>query len=172
MQKKICFPESSNPKNIEILKEIDNTQSVSLHIRRKDYLTVADGKRYMGICTDEYYQSAINYINEHVQNPVFYIFSDDVEFARENFKEKNMHIVDWNTGKDSLYDMQLMSRCKHNICANSTFSLWGARLNKNAGKLVIRPLRHDNYEKTDEKTVHENWKGWILVDSDGSVKNP
>ena len=78
----------------------------------------------------------------------------------------------WNTGKDSLYDMQLMSRCKHNICANSTFSLWGARLNKNTDKLVIRPLRHDNYEKTDEKTVHENWKGWILVDSDGSVKNP
>lgn len=169
LQKKICFPESSNPKNIELLKEIDNTQSVSLHIRRKDYLTVADGKRYMGICTDEYYQSAVKYINEHVQNPVFYIFSDDVEFARENFKEENMHIVDWNTGKDSLYDMQLMSCCKHNICANSTFSLWGARLNKNTDKLVIRPLRHDNYEKTDVKTVHENWKGWILVDSDGTI---
>lgn len=169
LQEKIQFPKSSNSQNIKALDEIDNSQSVSIHIRRKDYLTVADGKRYMGICTDEYYQSAIKYINDHVKNPVFYIFSDDVEFAKDNFKEENMHIVDWNTGKDSLYDMELMSRCKHNICANSTFSLWGARLNKNADKLVIRPLHHDNYEKTDAETMHENWKGWILIDSEGFV---
>ena len=170
LQKKIQFPKSSNLKNLKTIEAMNNSNSVSIHIRRKDYLTVADGKRYMGICTDEYYQSAIKYITEQVQNPVFYIFSDDVEFARANFKDENMHIVDWNTGKDSLYDMDLMSHCKHNICANSTFSLWGARLNKNENKLMIRPLHHDNYEQTDAKTVCENWKGWILIDSDGSIK--
>ncbi len=170
LQKKIQFPKSNDPKNIKAIKDMNNSNSVSIHIRRKDYLTVADGKRYMGICTDEYYQSAVNYINQKVEKPVFYVFSDDVEFARANFNDENMHIVDWNTGKDSLYDMELMSNCKHNICANSTFSLWGARLNKNKNKLMIRPLHHDNYEQTDVMTVYENWKGWILIDSDGSIK--
>ena len=169
LQDKIRFPQSTNPKNREAIRAMEETESVSIHIRRKDYLTVADGKRYMGICTDEYYESAIGYIMDNVKNPVFYIFSDDVEFARENFNKENMHIVDWNTGRESLYDMQLMSKCKHNICANSTFSLWGARLNANVGKLMIRPLRHDNYENIDIAEMRRNWSKWILIDEKGRV---
>ena len=77
--------------------------------------------------------------------------------------------MDWNNGRESLHDMELMSRCKHNICANSTFSIWGARLNRTPGKIMIRPLRHDNYEVSDADTVHENWPGWILIDAQGKV---
>lgn len=167
LQEKIRFPKSNNPLNQKFLLQAGKENSVSIHVRRKDYLTVADGARYMGICTDEYYESAISYIRDHVDNPVFYIFSDDTDYVREHYKESDMHIVDWNEGRDSMYDMELMSRCQHNICANSTFSIWGARLNRNIDKIMIRPLHHDNYENIDEKVVIENWPGWLLIDAVG-----
>lgn len=169
LQQKIRFPESKNPKNSKVLAAMEKEHAVSVHIRRKDYLTVADGKRYMGICTDAYYKAAFAYISERVENPVFYIFSDDLEYAKEHFHGENMHIVDWNTGEDSLYDMKLMSRCRHNICANSTFSIWGARLNPHQDKLMIRPLHHDNYETAQPAQIHENWEDWVLIDQAGEV---
>lgn len=169
LQQKIHFAQSGNPQNIDTINSMENEQSVSIHIRRKDYLTVADGRRYMGICTDEYYRAAVGYINERVANPVFYVFSDDIEYAKAHFKGKNMRIVDWNSGSDSLYDMELMSHCMHNICANSTFSIWGARLNRNPHKLMIRPLRHDNYGDVDAAQMREYWKSWVLLDAAGNI---
>ncbi|MCM1296448.1 MAG: alpha-1,2-fucosyltransferase [Muribaculaceae bacterium] len=168
LQEKIRFPESRNPRNQETIEAMGRGNAVGIHIRRKDYLTVADGKRYMGICTDAYYARAVEYVSERVENPVFYIFSDDIAYARTHFDKGNMFVVDWNTGRESLHDMELMSRCRHNICANSTFSIWGARLNRNPGKIVIRPLRHDNYETADAETVRGNWPGWVLIDAAGA----
>ncbi len=169
LQKKLLFPKSANPKNMECMEQMKQEQAVSMHIRRTDYLKVADGKRYMGICTDAYYESAMQYIRERIGKPVFYIFSDDVEYVRAHYQGENIRIVDWNTGEDSLFDMQLMSKCKHNICANSTFSFWGARLNQNADKIMIRPLRHDNYENITAGQMHDNWPGWILIDAEGKI---
>lgn len=173
LRSKIRFPQSKNPKNIEALAAMERENAVSVHIRRKDYLTVADGKSYMGICTDAYYKKAFDYINRTVDNPIYYVFSDDVDYAREHFgawgDSRSMRIVDWNTGSDSMYDMQLMSRCRHNICANSTFSIWGARLNPHSGKLMLRPLHHDNYETAQPARIHENWKGWTLIDAAGEI---
>lgn len=167
LREKIVFPESKDPRNAELMQKMGRENSVGLHIRRQDYLTVADGKRYMGICTDEYYAGAMDYIRGRVDNPVFYIFSDDARYARAHFGSLDVHVVDWNTGADSMYDMELMSRCRHNVCANSTFSMWGARLNKNAEKIMIRPLHHDNYEVCGAAAVRENWPGWILIDNAG-----
>lgn len=169
LQKKLQFPQSSNPKNADCIKQMQQENAVSLHIRRTDYLTAAEGKRYTGICTDAYYEAAVAYIRKRVQKPVFYIFSDDPAFCREHYKGENMHVVDWNTGDESLFDMQLMSYCKHNICANSTFSLWGARLNPNPDKMMIRPLHHDNYETTSASEVQDLWKKWILIDPQGKI---
>jgi hypothetical protein len=169
LQEKIKFPKSNNPRNIEIIEKMQGENSVSIHIRRQDYLTVADGKRYMGICTDEYYKKAMEFIEEKAPNTVYYIFSDDIEYAKAHFNKDNMHIVDWNTGRESMYDMELMSYCKHNICANSTFSIWGARLNKNPHKIMVRPLKHDNYEKIDKAKTKENWKNWVLIDEHGEL---
>ena len=169
LQKKLIFPQSSNLRNHDCIRQMQQEQSVSVHIRRTDYLTVADGKRYMGICTDAYYEHAMRYIREQVENPVFYIFSDDADYARAHYHEADMHVVDWNTGEDSLFDLQLMSKCRHNICANSTFSLWGARLNQNPDKRMIRPLKHDNYEHVTADRMHENWPGWILIDAEGNI---
>lgn len=170
LQEKIRFPESADTRNQETVEAMRCENAVGIHIRRKDYLTVADGKRYMGICTDQYYASAMKYIAEHVDHPVFYIFSDDPVYARAHYDQKNMHIVDWNTGRESLHDMELMSHCRYNICANSTFSIWGARLNRYPDKIMIRPLHHDNYETCDVETVHRNWPGWILVDAEGKIR--
>lgn len=169
LRQKIRFPKSSNPANVETLARMEHENAVSVHIRRKDYLTVADGARYMGICTQAYYQGAFDYIRERVEKPVFYIFSDDVEYAKAHFSGQDFRIVDWNTGKDSLYDMELMSRCQHNICANSTFSIWGARLNPYPNKIMIRPLHHDNYETASPEEIHANWEGWVLLDAAGET---
>lgn len=169
LQQKIKFPPSTNPKNNQVMERMKQENAVSMHVRRSDYLTVADGKRYMGICTDAYYESAMAYIKERVENPVFYIFSDDVPYCRKHYKDEKVHIVDWNAADESLYDMQLMSCCKHNICANSTFSIWGARLNTNPDKIMIRPLHHDNYETTSAKEIKEWWKKWVLADPQGNI---
>lgn len=168
LQSKIRFPVSDNLKNLQCMEQMQKEEAVSLHIRRSDYLTVAGGNRYMGICTEEYYKSAIAYIEKRVSNPVFYIFSDDPEYARDYYVGDNIRIVDWNTGKDSLFDMQLMSKCKHNICANSTFSIWGARLNPHADKIMIRPLHLDNYETMSEEEIKNAWTSWVLIDSKGN----
>lgn len=169
LQDKLQFPISSNPFNQQCLEQMQMENAVSIHIRRTDYLTVADGARYMGICTEAYYQGAMAYIEERVSNPVYYIFSDDPEYAKQHYRQGNMHVVDWNDEQNGIYDMQLMSKCRHNICANSTFSMWGARLNQNQDKIMIRPLHHDNYETTTAAEVKQNWKKWILLDQNGQV---
>lgn len=166
---KLQFPLSSDMRNQAILQQIENENSVSLHVRRTDYLKVADGARYMGICTGAYYKSAMSYIEQRIDRPVYYIFSDDPEYVKEHYRGINMHVIDWNGERNSIFDLQIMSKCKHNICANSTFSMWGARLNQNTDKIMIRPLHHDNYETTTTEQIQKNWKNWILVDQNGHV---
>ena len=78
-------------------------------------------------------------ICERVNNPSFIFFSDDVDWVKENFKQENVKYINWNHKEESWQDMYLMSRCKHNIIANSSFSWWGAWLNSNTNKIVIAP---------------------------------
>ena len=99
LQQKIRFPKSGKPANIETLARMKDENAVSVHIRRKDYLTVADGARYMGICTDAYYEEAFAFIRERVEKPVFYIFSDDVAYARAHFGGADMRIVEYGEGQ-------------------------------------------------------------------------
>lgn len=107
---------------------------VSLHIRRGDYI---DEGRYT--CTLDYYDKAISLIKEKTENPHFVVFSDDMEWVKQELPIPNAIYVNWNTAKDSWQDMYLMSLCQHNIIANSTFSWWGAWLNSNTEKIVIAP---------------------------------
>lgn len=110
-------------------------KSVSVHIRRGDYLE----EPFRLTCNLEYYKKAISYIKEKVNDPHFYFFSDDIEWVEENFPGLNATFVNWNRSQDSWQDMYLMSLCKHNIVANSSFSWWGAWLNKNDSKIVVAP---------------------------------
>ena len=171
LRKQLVFPESDNPQNKEMLKQIRNTESVSIHIRRGDYLNPENQAIYGGICTEEYYEKAISYVEKKIENPHFFIFSDDAEYAKKTYTKDNYTVVDINHGRDSFFDMHLMGCCKHNICANSTFSFWGARLNENPEKLMIRPLKQRNTcDWYVPEIMKQLWKGWVMIDEKGQVR--
>lgn len=127
-----------------VCKQIRCSNSVSLHIRRGDYMSEQNRVLYGDICTLSYYRHAIAIIQEKVINMVFYIFSDDIDWVKQNLGLPNAVFIDWNRQEDSWQDMYLMSQCKHNVIANSTFSWWGAWLNTNQDKIVITPHRFMN----------------------------
>lgn len=167
----IRFPEIADAQkrmaNEEILKKIRNHHAVSVHIRRGDYLQPENAAMFGNICTEEYYKSALNYIKQKIENPHFFIFSDDVAYVKEHYQGEEYTIVDINHGDDSFYDMYLMSRCEGNICANSTFSFWGARLNARPDKIMIRPTIQKNSQIFDEAQMKDLWKNWIFIDPQG-----
>ena len=167
LREKLQFPPSGNPLNEEAAGEMRECQSVSLHIRRGDYLDEVNKKMFGGICSEAYYKSAVELMTESFPDSHFYIFSDDLQYARSRYQGDRYTIVDWNRGKNSFYDMQLMSFCRHNICANSTFSFWGARLNPNEAKVMIRPAVHKNSQTFDPAIMKELWTGWRSIDRDG-----
>lgn len=154
------FKNIIDDKNIEILKKIESENSVSLHIRGGDYLTnKKSNNAYGGICTKEYYQRAINYIRENIADANFYVFSNDFEWVKENLEMDGLFtLINWNFGEKSYIDMCLMSKCKYNIIANSSFSWWGAWLNQNTNKIVISPKYWKNTDlKYTEGLIPENW---------------
>lgn len=169
LREKLQFPPSDNPLNRQMAKEMENCNSVSVHIRRGDYLNPENAAMFGNICTDSYYQSAIGLIKEQIPDAHFYIFSDDSKYAGERYAGEEFTLVDINHGKDSFYDMWLMSKCKHNICANSTFSFWGARLNSNEEKIMIRPTIHKNSQMFVKEEMEDLWQGWVFVSPDGKV---
>jgi len=137
IRKIFAFPKIVDKENLEILKKIKNTNSISLHIRRGDYLTK---NSQLNVLTMDYYKNAIQYILKNAKKPVFFIFSDDIKWCKKEFDFLNeKYFIDWNKKNKSFIDMQLISLCKHNIIANSSFSWWSAWLNKNPNKIVVCP---------------------------------
>lgn len=150
------FPLETRERFKELCKQMQEENSVSIHIRRSDYLTEQNIKVYGNICTEKYYENAIAYIDRQIETPHYYVFTDDLEWTRGYFKGDQYTIVDENRGKDSYADIYLMSQCKHNIIANSSFSWWGAWLNENPSKKVLAPKKwFHNHEKED--IVCEDW---------------
>jgi hypothetical protein len=136
--------------NLELSEVIQKSNSVSIHFRRCDYIKNEEH----GVCSLEYYYNAINYITVNLENPMFYVFSDDITWVRENLKiEFPVKYIDWNTGDKSYNDMHLMSLCKHNIIANSSFSWWSAWLNQNLNKIVIAPKKWFNNRDWDTSNL-------------------
>lgn len=169
----ITFPKSKDAalqrKNEETMELMETQQSVSVHIRRGDYLDHINAELFGGICTEAYYERAMAYMRERLPQVKFFLFSDDASYLRERYCGKEYEIIDWNRGRDSFYDMMLMSRCRHNICANSTFSFWGARLNANRDKIMIRPSIHKNTQTCMPEQMKELWKGWTLITPEGEI---
>lgn len=129
----------NDEKNRQIIEKINAENSVSIHVRRGDYVS---NSWFDGVVTTEYYQKSVDFIKTKVQNPQFFVFSDDLGWCKAELKlPDNAVFVDWNSGKNSFRDMQLMSLCRHNIITNSSFSWWGAWLNRNAEKIVVRPKK-------------------------------
>ena len=158
------FKDAMNEENKRIADLIscsDNT--ISLHVRRGDYLTTKGAREmFRSPFDDGFYDRAILLIEEKVNNPEFFLFSDEPEWVKENLKIKHKTtVVDINKGDNSYWDMKLMSLCKHNIIANSTFSWWAAWLNENPNKIIIAPKAWMN----DKAFLIEDLipKDWIIL---------
>jgi len=135
------FPEMLTKQYPELLQEMWSENSVSIHIRRGDYLDPVNSRLYSGICTIDYYQRSIQYMQENLQNPKFYFFTDDPQWVKQNLYKDGMTIVEHQKEDPDYVDMFLMGQCKAHIIANSTFSWWGAWLDSKEGRIVISPTK-------------------------------
>ena len=129
----------------DYLNCIKNSNSVSVHVRRGNYLNTKN----VNVLDVDYYMKAAEYVRKNLEKPTFYVFSDDLEWCKNSlgFLDDCIYL---DRTKTEIDDLKLMSFCRHNIIANSSFSWWGAWLNQNPKKTVIAP------------------KGWLLNDPDSS----
>ena len=154
IKKDFRFKNQLDNKNLEILNEIENSNSISIHIRRGDYMSPENYNMYGCIATPTYYKKAIKVIEEKVENPTFFVFSNDMDWVKKNIQINSRVFY---------IDMFLMSKCKHNIIANSSFSWWGAWLNENKNKIVIAPKKWINREDVDSDKIELFCEGWTLL---------
>lgn len=144
----------------DIANHMDKKTSVSVHIRRGDYVNNPHTNSVHGICNLEYYYRALDHIKSKVKDPHFFIFSDDIEWAKNNLNIHNTIFVS-NGDISEVEEMILMSMCAHNIIANSTFSWWAAYLNKNNHKTVIAPKQWTRKSSSDKLNILP--KSWIQL---------
>jgi hypothetical protein len=128
--------------NASTAAEIDRVEAVSVHVRRGDYVTNAHTNAYHGTCALDYYKGAVDLIRAKVANPHLFVFSDDASWTRANLAtDLPTTYVSANPPDRGFRDMQLMSRCRHHIIANSSFSWWGAWLNPRSDKIIVAPKK-------------------------------
>lgn len=140
--KEFAFDESKlSEESKQMADRIMCCNSVSIHVRRGDYMSPLWYEYLGSICNVDYYQRALTEMENNVKEPCFFVFSDDIDYVRDNLNIPNAIYVNFNHSDNSWQDMYLMSLCKHNIIANSSFSWWGAWLNKNEEKIVIAPKK-------------------------------
>jgi hypothetical protein len=154
------FKNKPDDDSVLYLKKIESANSTSLHIRKYDDTKNLESSSIYGVCSLTYYQKAINYIQEKIPNSTFFIFSDDIEFARNQLiiEDSKVEYVNRKGSSRASEDLRLMASCKNNIIANSTFSWWGAWLNKSPDKIVIAPKQWLATYKYDYKdVVPEDW---------------
>lgn len=156
------YKEKAKGNNKKFLDQILNTESVSLHIRRGDYVTDKATNAFHGLCDLNYYHHCVKEITKKIKKPHFFIFSDDPKWVKENLKLKYPAVyVTGNDGKGH-EDLRLMRNCKHNIIANSSFSWWGAWLNENPDKIVYSPSKW--FAGVEGDTTKDRIpKSWIKV---------
>lgn len=156
----IKIPMSEN--NLGIARNIESSESVSIHLRGRDYIKKEATAKIHLTCDKEYYDRSITLIKERINNPIFFVFSDDPEWAKTFLKiDGQFTFIEGNSWNKTNYeDLRLMSLCKHNIIANSSFSWWGAWLNKNSNKIIIAPKKWYNDLEMNDQTndlVPEKW---------------
>lgn len=145
---------------------VNDGESVSVHVRRGDYVENPKHSYTQGVCTREYYDRALEFFAKRLKKPTFYFFSDDIAFVKKEFGAPLNHVIverrerrstEVGFRDDGYNDMYLMSLCKNNIVANSTFSWWAAYLNRNAGKIVVAPAKWYNDLADDSFIVQPEW---------------
>jgi hypothetical protein len=158
LQDELQFHISPSKKLQTYLKKI-NKHSVSLHVRRGDYTSLSS----FGTCSIEYYKKAVQYILSKIKNPHFFVFSDDVAWAKINLSFlKNATYIEGL--ENEIEDLYLLHSCYHHVIANSTFSWWGARLSPHAG-IVVAPTPWVNYEQKETDALY--LKDWKKINREG-----
>ena len=159
IQNLFSFAPLVSERNKKFADKIINCNSVSIHVRRGDYVTYPDTNKRHGTCPREYYENAIRYLNKFINDPVFFVFSDDMDWAINNIKiDREHYFVNHNTGMESYNDMWLMSLCRHHVIANSTFSWWAAWLNPSQNKLVVSPKQwFRDPSRSSSKIIPDQW---------------
>lgn len=162
--RELSLKEFGGGQNAEYLGRIRTENSVSVHIRRGDYLNSED--IYGGICTEQYYLSAIRYFKAQVSGAEFFVFSDDIAWCRQLLNGvSHVTFVDVNTNTEGYNDLHLMKSCRHNIIANSSFSWWAAWLNQCENKIVISPDKWIFHRALPDIRC----RGWSYMDENGSM---
>lgn len=150
--------ENSDIYTQNLLNKIRKSNSIMINVRRTDYLNTD----FHGVFGIEYIRQSVEIIKTKVENPHFFIFSDDIEWCNQNIDLDNMTIVDHKfKGPKFSHYLQLMSNCKHFIIPNSTFAWWSAWLNQNSDKIVIAPKRWFNREDINTEDLIP--KKWIRI---------
>lgn len=151
--------------NEQMLLQIQQTSSVSIHVRRGDYLKGKNAELFGSIATQTYYQNAILWVRQRMfsegNTPKFFVFSDDIDWCKNTLGLSDATFVNINSGRDSWKDMVLMSHCRMNIIANSTFSWWAAWLNKTTEKAVLCPTKFIRND-TEGQTIYPST--WIQIE--------
>ena len=161
------FKDDFNFKDIStknlLFDNIYNNNSVSVHIRRGDYITNKDVSVIHGNLQLDYYKKALDLTKKNIINPKFFFFLDYIKWVKNNFKGENFFYIDNNNHelKKPFKDLFLMKNCKHNIIANSTFSWWGAWLNESSNKIVITPKYWSSNRKSDSTDLIP--PQWIIL---------
>ena len=151
-------------KNEELYNKIEKTNSVCITIRRGDFISNNEYKKNLYVCDEKYFKKAIDIIQKKIDNPVFFVFSDDIEWCKKNMKfPKNTY---FESGDDPVWEkLRMMYSCKNFIISNSTFSWWAQYLSRNDDKVVIAPSRWGNLEyKGNNIKIDIYDDNWILID--------
>ena len=152
-----------SPNSTKYKELIQASNSVCLQVRRRHYVTNPKANKTHDVCGLDYYERAASHIIDKVENPMFFVFSDDLDWVKQQEITKGAPVtyVSGNIGDFSFEDMILMQYCKHNIIANSSFSWWGAWLNTNKDKIVIAPQKWTTKTETKECSVIP--KDWLII---------
>ncbi|NHZ85962.1 MAG: hypothetical protein GWP19_08785, partial [Planctomycetia bacterium] len=145
------------------LKSITSTNSVAIHFRRGDYINKPNASKVHASCSMNYYYNGIKYIQKKNDDLHYFIFSDDITWAKNNFTF-NTNVTYIDDDEPAYEHLYLMSQCKHQITANSTFSWWAAWLNLNKNKIIITP-KYWYHDKQLNNTVIRIPKEWIKIDN-------
>jgi hypothetical protein len=141
IRSELTFKSIANTKAEHYKHEINKAvNAVSIHVRRGDYVSHPQFSKSFGFIGLDYYDKAVEHLKSKIENPTFFVFSDDKEWVKKHFSSNDHYVFVEIEGEDSdVTELQLMSLCKHHIIANSSFSWWGAWLNNHKNKMVISP---------------------------------
>jgi hypothetical protein len=157
--REIVLPHPPNAANAGWMARITQTNSICVHVRRGDYLMAAHFEQH-GICSENYYRRAMRLMEQHLSDPYFFVFSDDLDWCRAHFAAPNTAFVDANPVDAAHDELRLMASCRHHIIANSSLSWWGAWLGRQENQIVVGP---DPWFSVQKKTPDLYPPGWLVA---------